>query len=93
MSRRSSRTSPSLRRNDRFRVYEPGVPAEISLRGLAPGYWILSLPPTALVSLRLILGARGVPVEAVRIPEEWWTDRASSQLREQLNTVHEFPRI
>ncbi|NLT53069.1 MAG: hypothetical protein GXX79_00560 [Actinomycetales bacterium] len=82
-----------LRGDDRFRVYEPGVPAEISLRGLGSGYRILSLPSTAIVSLRLILGARGVPVEAVRVPEEWWTDRASSQLRERLNSVHELPRI
>ncbi|MFJ2032095.1 hypothetical protein [Streptosporangium sp. NPDC087985] len=66
-------------------VYDGGIPAEMTLRGLAAGQRVLSLPSTAVTSLRVLLTARGVAVEAVDVPDAWWTARAVPSLRSHLS--------
>ncbi|MBA2890585.1 hypothetical protein [Nonomuraea soli] len=65
-------------------MHEPGVPAELSLRGLAADQRVLSLPSTAISSLRVLLSPRGVAVEGVDVPDDWWTSRAAPALRSHL---------
>ncbi|WP_245966188.1 hypothetical protein [Sphaerisporangium album] len=65
-------------------VYDGGVPVEMTLRDLRPGQRVLSLPSTAVTSLRVLLSARGVPVETVDVPDDWWTPSASISLRSHL---------
>lgn len=66
-------------------VYDGGIPAEMTLRGLAAGQRVLSLPSTAVTSLRVLLSARGVAVETVDVPDGWWTARAVPSLRSHLS--------
>ncbi|MFC7639891.1 hypothetical protein ACFQX6_01655 [Streptosporangium lutulentum] len=66
-------------------VYDGGVPAEMTLRGLAAEQRVLSLPSTAVTSLRVLLSARGVAVETVDVPDEWWTAEAAPSLRSHLS--------
>ncbi len=73
-----------IRERPGITVHEPGVPAELSLRGLAAGQRVLSLPSTAITSLRVLLGPRGVAVEPVEVPDDWWTSRAAPSLRSHL---------
>jgi hypothetical protein len=47
---------------------------------------VVSLPSTAVTSLRVLLERHGTTVEAVPIPEPWWTDRAAPELRAHLST-------
>lgn len=65
-------------------VYDGGVPVEMTLRDLRPGQRVLSLPSTAVTSLRVLLSARGVPVETVEVPDDWWTPSATVSLRSHL---------
>ncbi|MFC4585917.1 hypothetical protein [Sphaerisporangium corydalis] len=65
-------------------VYDGGAPVEITLRDLRPGQRVLSLPSTAVTSLRVLLSARGVPVESVEVPDDWWTPSATVSLRSHL---------
>ncbi|MFD3684647.1 hypothetical protein ACFWTE_07490 [Nocardiopsis sp. NPDC058631] len=67
----------------RIRVVEPGIPVELSLRGLGPEHTVLAPPSTALVSLRTLV--RGASVRAVGVPEHWWTRRARPGLRADLS--------
>ncbi|MBB2910149.1 hypothetical protein FHS43_001412 [Streptosporangium becharense] len=66
-------------------VYDGGMPAEMTLRGLAAEQRVLSLPSTAVTSLRVLLSARGVAVETVDVPDEWWTTEAAPSLRSHLS--------
>lgn len=66
-------------------VYDGGIPAEMTLRGLAAEQRVLSLPSTAVTSLRVLLSARGVTVETVEVPDEWWTAQAAPSLRSHLS--------
>ncbi|GAA3446139.1 hypothetical protein Pve01_60560 [Planomonospora venezuelensis] len=66
-------------------VYDGGMPAEMTLRGLAAEQRVLSLPSTAVTSLRVLLAARGVTVETVEVPDEWWTAQAAPSLRSHLS--------
>ncbi|AWS44788.1 hypothetical protein [Streptosporangium sp. 'caverna'] len=66
-------------------VYDGGVPAEMTLRGLAAEQRVLSLPSTAVTSLRVLLSARGVAVDTVDVPDEWWTAEAAPSLRSHLS--------
>ncbi|MFB9719185.1 hypothetical protein [Planobispora longispora] len=66
-------------------VYDGGAPAEMTLRGLAAEQRVLSLPSTAVTSLRVLLGPRGVAVETVEVPDEWWTAQAAPSLRSHLS--------
>ncbi|MFC6080618.1 hypothetical protein [Sphaerisporangium aureirubrum] len=65
-------------------VYDGGAPVEMTLRDLRPGQRVLSLPSTAVTSLRVLLSARGVPVETVDVPDDWWTPTATDSLRSHL---------
>ncbi|MEV8638579.1 hypothetical protein AB0395_43680 [Streptosporangium sp. NPDC051023] len=66
-------------------VYDGGAPAEMTLRGLGAQQRVLSLPSTAVTSLRVLLSARGVAVETVDVPDEWWTAQAAPSLRSHLS--------
>ncbi|MEV5891488.1 hypothetical protein [Nonomuraea fuscirosea] len=68
-------------------VHDAGVPAELTLRGLDAGQRVLSLPSTAITSLRILLSSRGVAVEPVDVPDDWWTSRAAPALRSHLTGV------
>ncbi|MEW9550258.1 hypothetical protein [Nonomuraea sp. NPDC050783] len=76
-----------IRERPGITVHDAGAPAELTLRGLSPGQRVLSLPSTALTSLRVLLGPRGVAVEPVDVPDDWWTSRAAPALRSHLTGV------
>lgn len=63
---------------------ETGAPVEMTLRGLLPGQRVVSLPSTAVTSLRVLLTPRGVPVDAVEVPGDWWTPLATPDIRSHL---------
>lgn len=73
-----------IRERPGITVHDAGVPAELTLRGLDAGQRVLSLPSTAITSLRVLLGPRGVEVEPVDVPDDWWTSRAAPGLRSHL---------
>ncbi|MFD0660360.1 hypothetical protein [Thermocatellispora tengchongensis] len=73
-----------VRRQPGINVYDGGAPAEITLRGLSSDQRVLSLPSTAVTSLRVLLTPRGVPVDAVEVPDDWWTADAGPSLRSHL---------
>ncbi|NRQ34658.1 hypothetical protein HII36_22875 [Nonomuraea sp. NN258] len=75
-----------IRERPGITVHDEGVPAELTLRGLDPGQRVLSLPSTAITSLRVLLSPRGVAVEPVDVPEDWWTSRAAPALRSHLSS-------
>ncbi|HEX2314544.1 MAG TPA: hypothetical protein VHJ17_12455, partial [Thermomonospora sp.] len=75
----------ALRRHPRIAVAEAGVPVEISLRGLTAGHRVVSLPSTALTSLRMVLRAAGTTIEGVPVPADWWTADAAPELRAHLS--------
>ncbi len=74
-----------VRRQPGITVYDGGAPAEMTLRGLGAEQRVLSLPSTAVTSLRVLLSARGVVVETVDVPDEWWTAQAAPSLRSHLS--------
>lgn len=74
-----------LRADPRISVAEAGVPVEISLRGLTAEHRVVSLPSTALTSLRLVLRASGTTIEGMPVPADWWTDAADPDLRDHLS--------
>ena len=76
-----------IRERPEITVYDAGVPAELTLRGLDPSQRVLSLPSTAITSLRVLLTPRGVAVEPVDVPDDWWTSRAAPALRSHLTGV------
>ncbi|MCW2879820.1 MAG: hypothetical protein JWQ95_3920 [Sphaerisporangium sp.] len=82
--REDPRDLAAVRDHPGVTVYDAGVPVEMTLRDLRPGQRVLSLPSTAVTSLRVLLSARGVPVETVDVPDDWWTPSASVSLRSHL---------
>ncbi|MEW9529345.1 hypothetical protein [Microbispora sp. NPDC049125] len=73
-------------------VYDAGIPAEMTLRDLRAEQRVLSLPSTAVTSLRVLLSARGVSVETVNVPDDWWTASAAPSLRSHLQLfAHDTP--
>ncbi|TDC97324.1 hypothetical protein E1292_37215 [Nonomuraea deserti] len=76
-----------IRERPGITVHDAGVPAELTLRGLDAGQRVLSLPSTAITSLRVLLSPRGVAVEPVNVPDDWWTSRAEPALRSHLTGV------
>lgn len=60
------------------------TPVELRLRGLRPLQRVVSLPSTAVTSLRLLLAGRGIDVTYKRIPDSWWTPQATPALRQHL---------
>ncbi|MFC4008783.1 hypothetical protein ACFOY2_16245 [Nonomuraea purpurea] len=76
-----------IREQPGITVHDAGVPAELTLRGLDAGRRVISLPSTAITSLRVLLSPRGVAVEPVDVPDDWWTSRAAPALRSHLTGV------
>ncbi|MFC4120276.1 hypothetical protein [Nonomuraea zeae] len=76
-----------IRERPGITVHDAGAPAELTLRGLDAGQRVLSLPSTAITSLRVLLSPRGVAVEPVDVPDDWWTSRAAPALRSHLTGV------
>ncbi|MEV0143593.1 MULTISPECIES: hypothetical protein [unclassified Nonomuraea] len=76
-----------IRERPGITVHDGGAPAELTLRGLGAGQRVLSLPSTAIASLRVLLGPRGVAVEPVAVPDDWWTSGAAPALRSHLTGV------
>jgi hypothetical protein len=65
-------------------VRDAGAPVEMTLRDLRPGQRVVSLPSTAVTSLRVLLTPRGVAVDTVDVPGDWWTPLATPDLRSHL---------
>ncbi|MBE1593166.1 hypothetical protein ACFPOI_21110 [Nonomuraea angiospora] len=76
-----------IRERPGITVHDVGAPAELTLRGLDASQRVLSLPSTAITSLRVLLSPRGVTVEPVDVPDDWWTSRAAPALRSHLTGV------
>ncbi|MFI7223332.1 hypothetical protein ACIBO5_08910 [Nonomuraea angiospora] len=76
-----------IRERPGITVHDVGAPAELTLRGLDASQRVLSLPSTAITSLRVLLSPRGVAVEPVDVPDDWWTSRAAPALRSHLTGV------
>ena len=73
------------------KVVRPGVPVEVSLRGLGPGHTVITAPSTVLASLPHLVN--GAEVRALKVPEHWWTRRAGPGLRaDLLASVQAVPR-
>ncbi|GIH57742.1 hypothetical protein Mro02_46560 [Microbispora rosea subsp. aerata] len=89
--REDPRDLDRVRRIRGLTVYDTGAPAEMTLRDLRPDQRVLSLPSTAVTSLRVLLSARGVPVETVDVPEDWWTASAVPSLRSHLQLFAHQP--
>ncbi|MBO3751347.1 hypothetical protein J5X84_35185 [Streptosporangiaceae bacterium NEAU-GS5] len=87
--REDPRDLSRVRRIAGVTIYDAGVPAEMTLRDLGPDQRVLSLPSTAVTSLRVLLAARGVSVEAVDVPDTWWTASAGPSLRSHLQLFSE----
>lgn len=66
-------------------LHPVGGPAEIRLRGLRSPQRVVSLPSTAVTSLRALLSGADVSVDGFVVPETWWTAKASPKLRAHLN--------
>lgn len=74
-----------LREDPAVTLVEGDLPVELSLRGLTSEHRVLSLPSTALTSLRVLHGPGGPRVEGVGVPAAWWTERADPALRTHLS--------
>ncbi|MFD2028112.1 hypothetical protein [Promicromonospora aerolata] len=72
---------------DGVTVDVPGAPVEIRLRGLRSGQRVLSLPSTSTILLTTIISPLGVPVTALDVPADWWTERATADHRAHLTSV------
>ncbi len=90
--REDARTLDPLRAHPRVRVAPQELPVELALRGLRARHRVVSLPSTAVTSLRVLLARRGTAVDAVPVPEAWWTDRAAPELRAHLSTFVTDPK-
>ncbi|WP_344244975.1 hypothetical protein [Isoptericola hypogeus] len=71
-------------------VDAPGAPVEIRLRGLRPGQRVVMLPSTSAITLSRLLAGGGVTVTPHAVPDAWWTDRATPELRRHLGATHEL---
>lgn len=74
-----------LREDPAVTLVERDLPVELSLRGLTREHRVLSLPSTAITSLRVLHGPDGPRIEGVTVPPEWWTERADPALRTHLS--------
>lgn len=77
---------------DGVTVDAPGAPVEIRLRGLRSGQRVISLPSTSTILLTTIISPLGVPVTALDVSADWWTQRASADHRAHLTSVVELAR-
>ncbi|QVQ55055.1 hypothetical protein J4H86_20720 [Spiractinospora alimapuensis] len=85
--REDERTLRPLARTPGVRVVHDGLPVEVGLRSLGVDHRVVSLPSTAVTSLRTLLGPRGVTIDATHVPDTWWTAQASPELRAHLGAV------
>lgn len=76
-----------LSRIKRLTVHPSTLPIEMRLRGLQPQQRVLSLPSTALTTLRTLMADTGATLIGVPIPEEWWTPQATAALRAQIGSA------
>jgi hypothetical protein len=74
-----------LREDPAVTLVERDLPVELSLRGLTAGHRVLSLPSTAITSLRVLHGGNGPRIEGVSVPSGWWTEQAAPALRTHLS--------
>ncbi len=74
-----------LARNPRITVTPRGLPVEMTLRGAQPRHRIVTLPSTAAISLRLLLAGSGAEIDALHVPDDWWTARTLPSLRRHLD--------
>lgn len=91
--REDERTLEPLCAHPRVRVADDRLPVELSLRGLHAGHRVAGLPSPSVSSLRALLGARGVRIDAVEIPAKWWTPSAAPVLREHLGMLPPRERV
>lgn len=82
-----------LRRWPDVTMVERDLPVELSLRGLTSSHRVISLPSTALTSLRVLLGRDGPEIEGVTVPHGWWTDQADQSLRTHLSLFTLGPEL
>lgn len=68
-------------------VDTPGAPVEMRLRGLRPGQRVVTLPSAPALTLPRLL-PRGVAVTSHAMPDAWWTDRATPDLRRHVGRAH-----
>jgi hypothetical protein len=68
--REDSRTLGPLRANPRVTVETGQVPVEVSLRGMTDRNRVLTLPTTAVSSMRLITPE--ARIQEFAVPDEWW---------------------
>lgn len=76
-----------LEANPQVHVERGLLPVEVRLRHLGPEHRVLSLPSTALATLRVLLAGTGAEVRGVPVPLAWWTDDAPADLRTHLSAV------
>lgn len=80
-----------LARHPLVTVHRNTIPVEMRLRGLRHSQSVRALPSTVLPSLRLLLGPNRVRIIGHAVPEHWWTDAASPELRTHLGSSLEDP--
>jgi hypothetical protein len=73
-----------LRHESGVRVYRPGLPAELSLRGVTSAHRVVCLPSTTATTLSAVLAGRGTRLVVDPVLEHWWTHRASPTVRSLL---------
>lgn len=71
----------ALAADPQIHVRAGALPVELTLRGLSDGHRVLSLPSTALASLRALLAGRGVSMEPHAVPDAWWTASTPAAVR------------
>ncbi|MFB7799086.1 hypothetical protein [Isoptericola sp. NPDC056134] len=91
--RHDPRISALLEQAPGIEVDAPGAPVEIRLRGLRPGQRVVTLPSAAALTLSRLLVPRGVAVVPHAVPDAWWTDRATPELRHRLRAAHELAAL
>lgn len=68
------------------RMMQHTIPIEMRLRVLKSGQQVRSLPSTVVPSLRLLLGKDRKQVFPKSIPDDWWTETTSLEVREHLSS-------
>ncbi len=60
---------------------QDGLPVELAAVDLRDGDEVVSLPSSALTTLRDLVGLRGVVVHGDAVPDGWWTEAAGQEFR------------
>lgn len=85
--RGEERTLARIASIDGVRVQPPALPVEMLLGGLRPPQRVVCLPSTAYVLLGSLHASTRVRVDAMPVPDDWWTGRAAPHVREHLSSV------